>query len=47
MEQQFIDRQSEENNYLVCEVCGSELIPRTCKLKCEKCGYFRSCSDLF
>jgi len=43
---EFIDLQYEDDNYLICEVCGKTLEPQKCKLKCE-CGYFRSCSDLF
>lgn len=38
--------QSEEDNY-VCESCGFKLEALKCKLKCNRCGYFRSCSDLF
>ncbi|NCO11664.1 hypothetical protein GW924_03620 [Candidatus Pacearchaeota archaeon] len=47
MENRFIDLQKEDDNYLICESCGAKMIERTCKLKCERCGYFRSCSDLF
>ena len=35
-----------EPNY-VCESCGHTLEPLKCKLICKRCGYFRSCSDLF
>ncbi len=47
MKEQGINLQQEGDNYLVCEACGFQLIERTCKLRCERCGYFRSCSDLF
>ena len=43
----FIDIQKEGDNYLVCEACGKHMEERGCKLKCPRCGYFRSCSDLF
>lgn len=43
----FIDNQHEENNYQICESCGARMHERGCKLKCGRCGYFRSCSDLF
>ena len=43
----FIDIQGENNNYQICEACNSRMKETECKLKCEKCGYFRSCSDLF
>ena len=44
---EFTDLQKEGDNYLICENCGSMMAEEKCKLKCEKCGYFRSCSDLF
>lgn len=47
MEQKFFDVQMEGDNYLVCESCGSQMEENRCKIKCKKCGYFRSCSDLF
>ncbi len=43
----FLDFQKEENNYQICESCGNNMEERGCKLKCKRCGYFRSCSDLF
>lgn len=43
----FIDNQNEEENNLVCEACGFRLEERGCKVRCKRCGYFRSCSDLF
>ncbi|MEK6843870.1 MAG: hypothetical protein AABX83_00430 [Nanoarchaeota archaeon] len=47
MEKAFIDLQKEEDNYQICEACGNRMIERGCKIKCERCNYFRSCSDLF
>lgn len=43
----FIDNLNEEENYRICEVCGKTMTELKCKIKCEKCGYFRSCSDLY
>lgn len=45
--EQIITLQTEENNYKICESCGNEMNEDRCKLKCKRCGYFRSCSDLF
>lgn len=47
MEQTFIDVQQEGNNYQICESCGAQMEEQRCKIKCKRCGYFRSCSDLF
>lgn len=44
---ELINIQTEENNYKICEACGNELTEDRCKLKCKRCNYFRSCSDLF
>ena len=43
----FMDAQLEENNNYICESCGFKLEANHCKLSCKRCGYFRSCSDLF
>jgi len=29
-----------------CPNCSAPLEGRTCKLRCLRCGYFESCSDL-
>lgn len=34
-----------EEPMLYCPVCGTRLTERKCKLLCEKCGYYMSCSD--
>jgi hypothetical protein len=28
-----------------CDLCGSEMLDRHCKLLCLQCGYQRDCSD--
>ena len=37
--QTIIDLQKEEDNYLICEACGAQMIELGCKLKCKKCNY--------
>ena len=32
---------------LFCPTCSSELESLKCKLFCEKCGYYMSCSDYY
>ena len=45
--EEFINLQHEGNNYQICEACGNRMTEQKCKLMCKRCGYFRSCSDLF
>ncbi len=28
-----------------CDVCGALLDARQCKLRCDRCGFVRDCSD--
>jgi hypothetical protein len=41
------DRRTEEDPILYCPVCSTRLTPRQCKLICEECGYYLSCSDYY
>ena len=43
----FLYLQKEENNYQISESYGKRMTEISCKIKCEKRRYFRSCSDLF
>jgi hypothetical protein len=40
------DRASEHPS-LFCPVCSARLAPRKCKLICNACGYYMSCSDYY
>jgi len=37
----------EEEAMLYCPVCSRRLTARKCKLFCETCGYYMSCSDYY
>ena len=30
-----------------CPNCSQRLEPRSCKLRCNRCGYFMDCSDYY
>ena len=34
-----------KNDEVFCDICGDTMLELHCKLKCEKCGFFRDCSD--
>ncbi len=38
---------SETDAILYCPVCSTRLEERKCKLICETCGYYLSCSDYY
>jgi hypothetical protein len=29
----------------ICEICGSRMVERHCKVQCLNCGFTRDCSD--
>ncbi len=37
----------QEDPMAYCPVCSTRLSERKCKLVCEKCGYYLSCSDYY
>ncbi len=40
-------REAIEDPILYCPVCSTRLGEHRCKLVCEKCGYYLSCSDYY
>jgi hypothetical protein len=40
-------RKDEDEPCLYCPRCDSRLTELKCKLICEKCGYYMSCSDYY
>jgi len=42
-----LPEQAEEYPISFCPVCSERLEPKRCKLVCEKCGYYLSCSDYY
>jgi hypothetical protein len=41
------ERKQAEDASLFCPVCSERLIPRKCKMICDVCGYYMSCSDFY
>lgn len=37
----------EQNAMLYCPNCSQRLESRSCKLRCDRCGYFMDCSDYY
>jgi hypothetical protein len=31
--------------WYVCDLCGHKMLDVHCKLRCERCGFVRDCSD--
>lgn len=31
--------------WYACDFCGHQMLDLHCKLKCERCGFVRDCSD--
>ena len=40
-------RRGDDEPMLHCPACGLRLAELKCKLVCERCGYFMSCSDYY
>ena len=38
---------SKQNAMLYCPNCSQRLESRSCKLRCDRCGYFMDCSDYY
>ncbi|MYB53702.1 MAG: hypothetical protein F4X77_16120 [Acidobacteriia bacterium] len=36
-----------QNVMLYCPNCSQRLESRSCKLRCDRCGYFMDCSDYY
>ena len=40
-------KSAEQNAMLYCPNCSERLESRSCKLRCDRCGYFMDCSDYY
>ena len=40
-------RRDADEPMLYCPVCSKRLIEQRCKLLCDRCGYYMSCSDYY
>lgn len=38
---------AEQSAMLYCPNCSQRLESRSCKLRCDRCGYFMDCSDYY
>lgn len=38
---------ADQNAMLYCPNCSQRLESRSCKLRCDRCGYFMDCSDYY
>jgi len=47
LEKEALEPAGPEEPLLYCPVCSVRLAARSCKLVCEKCGYYLSCSDYY
>lgn len=41
------DQPAQDEPMLYCPVCSTRLTELKCKLVCNKCGYYMSCSDYY
>jgi len=40
------EKKTGSNEARVCPNCSATLTGRSCKIRCPRCNYFESCSDL-
>jgi uncharacterized Zn finger protein (UPF0148 family) len=41
----WIENDGDPESRVSCDICGSPMIERHCRLICLNCGYTRDCSD--